>query len=163
MQNCDLEDYISNSHHYRGWIINEFSKLEKEIELFIMDDLEILMICGFEFQTIILDRMTFEAKRASLKKLLEEKSKKNGFKKTSKNSYPHKRLLEELVALNEIRNNFAHFPLNETFLNDEYLYNAICLIKYRDDYRTVNYTHSQIETIITRIHKSIDDIKRLKS
>jgi len=163
MQNYDLEDYIANSHHYRGWIINEFSKLEKEIELFIMDDLEILLICGFEFQTIILDRMTFESKRASLKKLLEEKSKKKGFKKTNKNSYPHKSLLDELVALNEIRNNFAHFPLKELFLNHDYLYNAICLIKYRDDYQTINYKDNEIELIIERIHKSIEHLRSLRS
>lgn len=154
----DMEEYVASSHHYRGWVINEFATLEKQIEAFILEDLDILEVCGYEMQTIILDRLTFEAKRQSFKKLLEDKYTRSGFVKTNKKSYPFKSLIVELTALNDLRNMFAHYPLNNNYrsLKPDIV---ISLVRYRDQYNYVNFSGDEMNKIVERIHKAIEDIE----
>lgn len=152
--NFDIEMYVDNSHHYRGWVINEFARLEKEIEHYILKNLKVLEICGLEIQTILLDRMTFEAKRSSFKKLLIEQD----IKKKSN----YKKLFDELVLLNEQRNRFAHYPLREEFLEDDsYKDLAISLIRFRDGYDFINYSQEDVQSIVNRIHVAINYISQL--
>lgn len=154
----DIEDYVANSHHYRGWVINEFATLEKQIEAFILEDLEVMSICGYEMQTVILDRLTFEAKRQSFKKLLEDKYLRAGFVKTNKKSFPFKPLIIELNLLNDLRNMFAHYPLNDNYriLKED---TVISLMRYRDNFDHISFSGEEMDRIVARIHKAIEDIK----
>ncbi|MCX2474082.1 hypothetical protein OQZ33_07050 [Pedobacter sp. MC2016-05] len=161
MKKVELERFTKKSHYYRGWIINEFAKLDKEIESFILEDLKIVELCGYEMQTIILDRLTFEAKRQSLRKLLEDKFRKAGFIKTNKKSYPCKTLINELTLLNDLRNMFAHYPSNNfaTNLNDD---TVVSLTRYRDTFEYINYNLIEINQIIERIKQATKDIYNYK-
>ncbi|HTM99995.1 MAG TPA: hypothetical protein VL088_14665 [Pedobacter sp.] len=153
----DIEEYIANSHHYRGWVINEFATLEKQIEAFILKDLQVMNLCGYEMQTVILDRLTFEAKRQSFKKLLEDKYLRSGFVKTNKKTFPFKPLIIELNLLNDLRNMFAHYPLNDNYrnLNKD---TVISLTRYRDQYDHINFSGEEMDKIVERIQKAIIDI-----
>ena len=153
-------EYLKQSYYYRGWIISEFASLEKQIETFIMKEMDVLDSCGYEMQTIILDRLTFEAKRASLKTILEDKFNRAGFQKTTRNSYPFKSLLIELNQLNELRNQFAHYTLRCNFYPEEKDKEfVISLAKYRDQFSFIDFTRDDIEKILVRIVKANEQLE----
>ncbi len=160
-----IKEFTLNSHHYRGIIINEFAMLEKAIEGFILKYLNVLELCGYDMQIIILDRLTFEAKRASLKKLLDDQARADGFIPTNKNKSPYKDFMNELVSLNEQRNIFAHYPMEiskhiDASVLDDYV---ICLQKYRDGYESIRYTQEEIDKILTRIRNAVIELESILS
>ncbi len=68
-QNFELEKYINSAHFYRGQLINEFTGLEKSIESFLATYfLPKSYNESIEFMDIVLDRMSFDTKRAALKR-----------------------------------------------------------------------------------------------
>ncbi|RYY06385.1 MAG: hypothetical protein EOP43_06530, partial [Sphingobacteriaceae bacterium] len=107
----DYVGYINNTHYYRGLVIGSFTNLEKTIETILIDEFITDDSKKVDFMMIILDRMTFEAKRTSLKSILDKKAVTGGFIKTKNNSYPNGKLFDEIRLLQDQRNYFAHFPI----------------------------------------------------
>ncbi len=150
-------EHINNGYYYRGVVINTFTALERNMEMiltnhFVSREDDTLRN---QFVFVILDRMTFEAKRTSIKALVDQQSIKNNFVKTKNNSYPHGRLFDEIRQLQELRNNFAHFSIA---IPSEKSENVIGLAGMRDRIDLNWYTRDDIEKINRRILKSADDL-----
>lgn len=155
------KEFIENSCYYRGKLIDEFCNLELEIERYLVryflddpDDRRAL-------KNLILDRMTFEAKRTALKAMFDEQSIKNGFIKSNRNSYPNSDLLNEIRLLNDQRNYFAHYYLALP-LDDDCKNSVICLTEYRDGIKVHSYTEEKFESIIQRIKDAVLKIENIK-
>lgn len=151
------------SHWYRGKYIFEFSLLEMAIDQCLLyrwlkgGSRE----AGSEFRGILLDRLTFEAKRTALKSLLDVDAKKAGFIKTKNNSYPNGNLFDRIRQLQEIRNYFAHyfsFSLpNGISQNGDPMDYIICLAENRN-YEVgvtnmIHYSQKQFDDLINEIQE----------
>jgi hypothetical protein len=146
-----------NPNEYRGRLISTFSVLEKAIEYFIAKHFVASEETALEMMQVILDRMTFEAKRTSLKYILDKRSDRSGFKKTKNNSYPSSKFLEEIRLLNDERNIFAHYVLGtENYKKDS----VIELIKFRDNSTLLTYNSKEFAKIIVRIESAISNVLR---
>lgn len=152
MEEFNIE-YTKDSMYYRGQIISDFSVLEKRIEFIISD--YFLGKLNNTFISIILDRLNFEAKRASLKAIFDELEKKSGLFKTEGNANPHKKIFDEINSLSIKRNHFAHYTLAYPENNDD---NKIVfgLVENRDvlpgsGLRTKFYTKADVVKISRRI------------
>jgi hypothetical protein len=134
--------------YYRGFLLKHFVLLEKFIEQnitnFFIDNSQSKKIL---LRSVLLDRMTFEAKRTSLRHLFSMNDEKNGFIKTKNNTYPSSFIFNELRELNDIRNYCAHY-YSMTPINDNVV---ICLVEFRDSPTVYEYTVSDINDIIERM------------
>lgn len=110
-------EYTKNSALYRGQIIGDFTVLERRVEFIISDFF--LKKLDNTFISIILDRLNFESKRASLKAIFDELEKGAGLFKTEGNANPHKKMFEEINSLSIKRNHFAHYILAYPENNDD--------------------------------------------
>lgn len=149
--------YFNNAHMLRGKFLNEYTFLEKAIEFclishFISDKDKQLM-----FVEIVLDRMTFEAKRTALKALLDRKATDNGFIKTKNNKYPFGKLFDEIRILNDQRNCFAHYHLVLPPIDSQENY-VIGLSQYRDKLNYLLYTQELFDKWIVRIKNAESDL-----
>jgi DNA-directed RNA polymerase subunit L len=156
-QQFDLTSYVMNANLVRGTIINEFNKLEKTIEYHLANHMQVPNEKRGDFMNIILDRLTFEGKRTSLRALNEKIETVKGFNKTKNNSYPNSKLFEEIRLLNDERNHFAHYLINHPTSNK----GVIGLTEFRDNYKVIWYSEDQIFDITERIHKAIQNINDL--
>ncbi|MBW4888265.1 hypothetical protein KXQ82_00995 [Mucilaginibacter sp. HMF5004] len=151
-------EHLSQGHYLRGVLINEFSGLEKKIEKFIVsyfiDDKD----KGNEMSNIILDRLTFEAKRTSFKAILDKRSVENGFVKTKNNSYPESKFFDEIRRLNDHRIYFAHYVMVMPMAITD---NVIGLAEFRDSVKIKWYTQEQFETLIGDIMIASNKIQAL--
>ncbi len=149
-----LNNFISKSYYYRGLMLNEFINLEKTIESVLSNhffgyDPQTEFTPGRQdFQSVILDRMTFEAKRASLKYLNEKRQIAKGFVKTKSNRFPNNELFNEIRLLNDERNRFAHYYLIKPQLNDKAV---LGLAEFRDNSYLHTYTVDDINKILFKI------------
>ena len=147
----DLEEYFYNASYYRGKLINDFCNLELAIERYLVRYFLDKTTERRELKNLILDRLTFEAKRTALKTMLDSYEEKRGFIKTKSNKYPQSDLLNEIRLLNDQRNYFAHYylaiPVKEEKL-------VICLAEYRDFVKTHKYTEEKFNAIIERIQSA---------
>lgn len=150
---------LNSSHEYRGYAINEFTKLEKALDQYIL----IYFIphqnnMQSPMHEIILDRLTFESKRTAVKSILDKKSDDTGFIKTKNNSYPYGKLFDEVRKLIDLRNNFAHFL--DAYDSAEPK-SVITLIKFRDKTDIIRYEQSEFDDLIFRIKKTTEDVLNL--
>lgn len=136
---------FDSPHAYRGYLINKFCELEIKISNYLAltfgngnDDI----------LTILVDRITFEAKRLAYKDLLNRREIANGFVKTKSNKYPHTFWMNELRELIEIRNQFAHFILAQ----DNERECVIALIEFRNSAGVIIYTKDMYDAILERIN-----------
>jgi hypothetical protein len=154
------DNYKHDSYYYRGKLLDTFNALEKMIENYLVD----YFWPGNQFkanqlQGIILDRLTFEAKRTSLRAILERRATDNGFVKTKNNSYPDSKFLDEIRLLNDERNYFAHYYLLTPSAPDGTI---ICLAEFRDQGRYIDYTEDQYNSIIYRMSDALIKILEMK-
>lgn len=149
--------HINEGYYYRGVVINTFTTLERNMEMILTDhfiDKEAKTLKN-QFVFVILDRMTFEAKRTSIKSLVDQKSIENNFIKTKNNSYPHGKLFDEIRKLQELRNNFAHFSIA---IPNEKTDSVIGLAGMRDKVDVIWYSLDEIDKINKRILKAADEL-----
>ena len=139
----------------RGRVINEFAILEKIIEGYLTSYFIGSSDKRDEFWHIILDRLNFEAKRTSLKTILENKAKKDGFIKTKSNKYPDSKLLEDIRKINEHRIYFAHYAL---ITPNEKTDSIIILMEYRNNMKKITYTSDEFVKLINYISSVRDKI-----
>lgn len=147
---CFEPNYEERTYPIRGKIIAHFAMLEKNIESLLASEFSTDMSLKHKMQSIIFDRMTFESKRTALKTLLFNRAVLEGFVPSKKQSHPYKKLIESVVYLNTIRNQFAHFPTIQATNKLEYSY-AIGLMEYRDSSNFKWYTFEDIDQIISKI------------
>lgn len=152
------DEYMFYSNYYRGLLISSFQSLEKAIEYFIADYFIKDPAKSSELTSIILDRMTFEAKRTAYKAILIKTAESNGFVKTNKKGYIFKDHLDEISQLNSIRNMFAHYFPVIPGSNDG---SVIALAEFRDNFSTKHYSKEDMDTIINRIHKTRDEVGKV--
>jgi hypothetical protein len=157
--NDHLNWYFYKAAYFRGSLIDEFCHLEHTIEKYLVryffDESEKRR----ELKNLILDRLTFEAKRTALKAMLDEKEKEKGFIKTKSNKYAHTELISEIRLLNDQRNYFAHYYLAIPAKFPSNL--VICLAEYRDYVKTHDYTIEKYESILDRIEQAIRKLDTL--
>ena len=152
--------HIADGNYYRGVVINTFTTLERVIEQ--------ILTANFipygdtdkenEFGLIILDRMTFEAKRTSLVSLNNKHETSNGFVKSKNNSYPNSKLFDEIRLLQEKRNNFAHFSI--MIPNKETVY-VLGLAELRDKFNPHWYTETDISSLNIRIMNAVHELNQV--
>lgn len=151
---------------YRGLIIDEFINLELSLTKYLTKYfLGATNERDYAFQVIILDRLTFEHKRASFKSVIDAISKHRGFKKTKSTPSKYKSLLEDIRRLNDFRNQFAHYFIVGVFLIDKK--KTVVLTELRDGIKPISYTEDDIENkldLIKQIVNTIEDmIKEIPS
>lgn len=151
--NCFEPNYEERTYPIRGKIIAHFAMFEKNIEALLASEFSIDTVEKREMQSIIFDRMTFESKRTALKTILLKRAIAEGFEPSKKKGHPNKKLMEELIYLNSIRNQFAHYPTIQATNEREYNY-AIGLAEYRDSPNFKWFTFDEIDLIITRIQSA---------
>jgi hypothetical protein len=152
MDQFDIDIYRKSAHYYRGLLINEFCGLEKSLEFVLSSYFIKRDKTAIELMTIFLDRMTFEAKRTSLKYILDKVDVAGGFKKSKNNSYPSSSFIEELRLLNNERNYFAHYSL--VIPEDGNYDKLIGLAEFRDYAKIFWYTEDKYSKTIERIHNA---------
>jgi hypothetical protein len=163
-----LDEKIEGSYYYRGKVIVRFSFLEERIEKFITQYFfgsslkSVVSANKWDFPEIVLERMTFEAKRTSMKAIVDKLSEKGGFIKTKNNSYPHSKLFEEIRLLNDQRNYFAHYA-NLIFMKDEFQMDefVVGLKERRDKNQVRKYTLEEFNALIYRIQKAAHDVNSM--
>lgn len=94
------EDYVARRNYYRGRIINQFCFLEMNMSVIITESFTTDRELGNHMYRTLLERMTFENKRASFQSIIYSQDEGN-LKKYSA-------IFKELSALNDLRNQFAH-------------------------------------------------------
>lgn len=139
-------------HYYRGFLLAQFAALETTIDVYIasyyLDSDK-----KYDLMNVILNRLTFEAKRTALKTLLDRKS--PNFIKTKNNTWPSSKFIEELRLLNNERNIFAHYV--DTFKENETA--IISLKEFRDKSITIEYEWPKYESIVKRITSAIKKLQ----
>lgn len=161
-------EHVEKSHHYRGKFISHFTSLENNIEYFLINYFIPEKRNGSykkrgEFREIVIDRMTFEAKRTSMRSIVDSFSETVGeFIKTKNNSYPHSKLFDEIRLLNDQRNYFAHYG-NEVYLTEDFVLDdfVIGLAERRDKKQTRKYTLSDFNSLIERLNKAAEAVNNL--
>lgn len=158
ISNDALTMYQFKASYFRGKLIDEFCFLEFAIEKYLVRYFLDEPDARRRLKNLILDRLTFEAKRTALKAMLDEYEKKHGFIKTKNNTYPHAKLLDEIRLLNDQRNYFAHYYLA---IPQEKPHLIICLAEYRDYVKTHDYTIEKFDSIIDRIKETVNKLNEL--
>lgn len=142
-------------HYYRGYLLAQFAALEATIDVYIASYF-IDSDKKYELMNVILNRLTFEAKRTALKTILDKKS--PDFVKTKNNTWPSSKFIEELRLLNNERNIFAHYVLtlkvSETAI--------ISLMEFRDKSQVVEYDWPKYESIVKRILAALKKLQEDK-
>ncbi|RWY53956.1 hypothetical protein [Mucilaginibacter gilvus] len=149
-------NHLNHGHYLRGLLINEFSGLEKKIERFIVTYFLGDSNMQNEMSDVLLDRLTFEAKRASFKSIIDKRSVKNGFKKSKNNKYPESALFDEIRRLNDHRIYFAHYIMVMPSTIDE---NIIGLAEFRDSVKILWYSEKEYQKLIADINRVSDKIE----
>jgi len=152
------KDQVVRAAYFRGIVLNSFIFLENDISACLAE-----FFCGnnnsyWTFINVIADRMTFEAKRSSLRYLLEDLERKAGFVKTKGNCYKCRDLINELRLLNDQRNYFAHYQNVGMDGKEHY---AILLQDCRDDWTEHSYMEEDISKLIARIGKASVSVKNI--
>ncbi|SHN30508.1 hypothetical protein SAMN05216524_10942 [Mucilaginibacter sp. OK098] len=139
-------------HYYRGFLLAQFAALETTIDVYIASYF-IDSDKKYDLMNIILNRLTFEAKRTALKTILDRKT--PDFIKTKNNTWPSSKFIEELRLLNNERNIFAHYV--DTFKESETA--IISLMEFRDKSKIVEYDWSKYELIVKRILSALKKLQ----
>ena len=116
-----------------------------------------------ELAELLLDRLTFENKRAVFKAILEKKADANGFKKTKNNSYPNSKFFDDLRLINLERNYFAHYVIDYSEEAIELRDHQITLLEFRDKttprvYNEVDYMN--LRGRIQNAAKTVSEMSR---
>ena len=151
-------EHLSQGHYLRGLLINEFSGLEKKIESYITTYFLGNSDKITDFSNIILDRLTFEAKRASFKAIFDKMSVESGFVKTKNNSFPESKFFDEIRRLNDHRNYFAHYLM---VMPTEITDRVIGLAEFRDGVKIKWYTLKEYENLMAEIVKASNKVDYL--
>jgi len=160
------QNYVTRAVAYRGSVLNECIYLENAISFYIINYLLGTSTDGnlekhFEMQELLLDRMTFEAKRTTLKAILNKKSIAAGFVKNKSTSYPHSDLIHEIRRLNDHRNYFAHYLLYEDASMTEEDMEKIGLIEFRDTSKVIWYTEKEFLKLTQEIQEAYKRVEAL--
>ena len=144
--------YRENGYYYRGKLIESFNMIESTLTAYLIS-----YFLGNpntpqanDFRNIILDRLTFEAKRTALRAILDKKENDKGFIKTKNKSYPHGKLLDEIRLLNDQRNYFAHYQLIIPFHPNDTI---VTLAEFRDSLKFVEYDIERYNSILLRMSR----------
>ena len=138
------ESYIDRAHYYRGKIISEFCFLEMTMSMIITESFIADRQLGNQMYHSLLERMPFENKRASLQAIL--------YGRAAENKTKYKLIFKELSELNELRNQFAHYPLIPV-IADWDKETGMGLAKFRDQPNAIRFNVEQLENIVARINK----------
>jgi hypothetical protein len=118
-----------------------------------------------DFKNIILDRLTFEAKKTALRAMMDQKSIQDGFIK-GKKAYPSKKLIDELTYLNNEGVAFAHYVAVIPWTPDNTI---LTLYENRDKMKPRTYSKEKLQEILQRIvdatntiHKMMQDLHKEK-
>lgn len=138
------ENYIDRAHYYRGKIISQFCFLEMTMSMIITESFISDRELGNQMYHTLLERMTFENKRASFQIIIYGQAPENKLK--------YKHIFKELSELNDLRNQFAHYPLIPMIADwdDE---TGIGLAKFRDKPNAIRFKVDELENILARINK----------
>ncbi|OOQ60916.1 hypothetical protein [Mucilaginibacter pedocola] len=140
---------------YRGIFISEFATLEKAIEYYLADYFMGSPAKNYEMIEVIIERLSFDAKRTALKTILDKRMDSTGFKPTGTKKYPSGKIVEEIRKLQVIRNAFAHYHLADKRENF-----AIRLVNFRDKAEVMEYTIDQFNKEISKIKHYTSGILR---
>lgn len=138
----DFDTYIDRANYYRGRIINAFAFLEMTMSVIITESFAIDKELGNQMYHTLLERMSFENKRASFQSIV--------YGQDVENRKKYAEIFKELSALNELRNQFAHFPMLPIISEDDKT-TGIILVKFKDSPTTIRFTLDELEAIIKRI------------
>jgi hypothetical protein len=140
----NFDTYIDSANYYRGRIINAFAFLEVTMSIIITESFTIDKDLGNQMYHTLLERMTFENKRASFQSIV--------YSRDLENRKKYAMIFKELSELNELRNQFAHYPMVPIIQEGDNT-TGIVLIKFKDSPNTIRFTLEELETIIKRIEK----------
>ncbi|WP_158798110.1 hypothetical protein [Pedobacter sp. L105] len=146
---------------YRGSILNFCIALEKAMDLFVASYLTNDRYKQQEIMVLLLDRMTFEGKRTTVKSILYKAEEKAGFVKTKKNSYKHSALIEEIREINQIRNYMAHYLLATYKEAYERYPEEIGFIEFRDSPKCFWMNHETFVNMMNKISHAHDQMNSL--
>lgn len=138
------QKYIDRAHYYRGSIISQFCFLEMTMSVIITESFTSNRELGNLMYHTLLERMTFESKRASFQTIIYGLAKENRIK--------YKDIFKELTALNDLRNQFAHYPLIP-MIADWDKETGMGLAKFRDNPHPIRFKLDELENILQRINK----------
>ncbi|MEJ5996237.1 hypothetical protein WG904_17540 [Pedobacter sp. Du54] len=138
------ENYIDRAHFYRGKIISQFCFLEMTMSMIMTESFISDRELGNQMYQTMLERMTFENKRASFQAIIYSRAPENKIK--------YKHIFRELSELNELRNQFAHYPLIPT-IADWDNETGIGLAKFRDKPNAIKFKVDELDDILARINK----------
>lgn len=136
--------YIDRAHYYRGKIISQFCFLEMTMSMIITESFTSDRELANQMYHTLLERMTFENKRASFQAIIYGRAVENRTK--------YKLIFKELIELNELRNQFAHYPLIPA-IADWDQETGMGLAKFRDKPNAIRFKVDELEYILARINK----------
>jgi hypothetical protein len=151
-------EFTEKAFYYRGQFIDIFNQLEKTVEQYLI--LHFKAVNPDEFQSVILDRLTFQSKKEAFITVLNNISTGNGFVKTGKNSWPNSNLFKILGEAQDKRNHFAHHYL---YVPERKIDAVICLAEFRDNLKVKIYTAKMYNDLLDRIKSATREINLLNN
>lgn len=142
--------YEERTYPIRGKIIANFAMLEKQIELLLATEFSENNTQKRKLEAIVFSRMTFESKWTALNGVLLNRD-TDGFLPQQKKGNPNKKVMEELLYLHTIRNQFIHYPTVKATSKTASGY-VIGLAEYPDSPNTSWYTNDDIDEIVGKIY-----------
>jgi len=149
-----MEEKLENPHYYRGVFISRFALMETTLDNWLSSNFSDDINKRIQLIELLIDRLTFEAKRTAVKTLLEKRAKKNGFVKTKNNRWSHSTLLDNLRFINEYRIYFAHYAMQDKTCTHERL---VGLLQMRDNKNVKWISKIQYDELMSKISQCMMD------
>lgn len=106
------------------------------------------------FLSVILDRLTFDAKIAAVQDILKIKA-GGKFEKT------YGKLIKELRSVKEDRNRFAHHIVDVYYNRDEPIPKEFSLINFRTKVDSKVFSKGEYELLLKRIYRCREEINKV--
>jgi K+ transporter len=149
----DIQKLIDLSIHYRGSILDRCITLENEIDGFIAFYFAENVEKYNALLEIVIDRMTFDAKIATLEEILKRESGANYDKKYGK-------LISELRYIKMVRNNFAHLRVHTGYQMDDKIPKEFSLVNSRNGVEIKTFSKGEYSLFIERTDRCIDEVAK---
>jgi|GEM_PF-2326734 hypothetical protein len=151
----EIKRLVDLSIHYRGVILHDCIALENKICINMAYYFVNSPALYKDIREVLIDRLTFDAKIAILKEIMQRQFPDEFGKKYDK-------LFSELRVIKEIRNRFAHYPVYTYFKEDAKIPKEFSLINFRDGDGKKVFSKGDFELTRKRIIKCIEILSAVK-
>jgi len=151
----DLQNLIDRSIYYRGMILHDSIIIEKGIENYIMvffcNDIERQL----DLLHLVISNMSLDAKIKCFQEILKKKNPNVDFDKT------FGKLLIEIRYVKDVRNRFAHHPIDLCYTENDKIPKEFSLINHQKSFDPHIFSKGDFELFQKRVKRCIEELEKL--